>query len=788
MIVRALQLDQFKKFDQPVVIEAFSDGLNLIAGPNEMGKSTLLLALRAALFERHGSRSQAIKALQPNHIQGAAPSVTVDLELGDGIYRIEKRFLRRPLARLIEPNGRIMEGSDAESEIRKLLRLEPDHALPLDKGSPAHFGVMLTPQSQSFHQPTLAQSTRHTLEEAITTEIEQLGNQSEVDAVLANIEGTTLEIVDKRNKPKARYKDVEARIADLKSEIDALEIDREALASDIEALNEAERTLRSLENNEAEDDLKATLDDLEKKRANLVRRKEIEARLASAKLRLERLLMKRDQRKKTQAEKANLVAVLDQLQPEEAELGAKLAEQEAELKDHDAKRGALIDDEDAIRQKKRSLEQLNMELKQRAEIEGALLSIATEVTIDLDNSALDRVQLDGRFMDQTREVVQVVDGLEIEIREVGRIRVLPKIDQLERLRERVAELDRSIADLTDHLDLQTIEPASVEVLWRDTEEEAETLAMNRADLDGIMKDLELVVEEKRHAVLALRARRHQAEERLAAIEAEGGHDDDDDDQIDEQLAKAEADLAAVQSLEEETVIVAKSTTLEPSALALDGIESDIGSIRQKIDRRARDIGEAKLKIERLGARVAVRVGRGLDERIDECRRRLDVLEVEQARFQLDVKALSLLKETLTEAANDAKTHFYVPLAAKLTPYLQALLPDAEIEVTPDFGITALHRGQPTAERFEQLSDGTREQIAILARLAFARMLQEQGLPSLVVLDDALVFSDQQRLDRMFQILENAAETMQIIILTCREDRFHDLNAKRLHIEQRAAAA
>ncbi|MGI9492534.1 MAG: AAA family ATPase, partial [Geminicoccaceae bacterium] len=90
MIIRSIQLEQFKKFDQSIIVEGFSSGLNLIAGPNEMGKSTLLLALRALLFERHNSKSQAIKALQPNHIQGAAPKVTIEFELDDGLYRMEK--------------------------------------------------------------------------------------------------------------------------------------------------------------------------------------------------------------------------------------------------------------------------------------------------------------------------------------------------------------------------------------------------------------------------------------------------------------------------------------------------------------------------------------------------------------------------------------------------------------------------------------------------------------------------------------------------------------------------
>ncbi len=783
MNIRSLQLDQFKKFDQPVLIEGFSDGLNLIAGANEMGKSTLLLALRAALFERHGSKSQAIKALQPNHIQGAAPSVTVELELDDGLYRIEKQFLRRPLARLTRPNGEVIEGNEAEVQIRRILRLERDDALALDKGSPGHFGVMLIPQSQSFYQPSFTQGTRHTLEAAITAEIEQLGNQSEVDAVLANVDMAVLEIVDKRNKPKGRYKDVEGRIADLQSEIETLGHDRDELASDVEALNEAERSLRSLEESEAEDDLKVRLADLEGKRVELARRQDVDAKIAAARLRVERLLMVREQCQKKQVETAGLTSELDRLKQEETACKLQLAEQETELQDHLAKREALTEADSSIREKRRSLEQLNTALKQRAEIDNALLAVATEVTIDLDSEALDRVRLDGRSVVHTREVVQVVDGLDIDIRDVGRIKVLPKIDQLERLREHRATLDRSIDDLIESLSLQNTEAGPIEVLWQETEEEAAALAVNRADLDGIIKDLERNTEDRRRSVLTLAAKRQQAEERLTALNAESDFDDGGNDGLEEQLLEAEVDLKAAEDLEK--TLSADNPT---KPLHLDDLEPEIEKLRFLIDQRAGDINQAKVTISRLGAKVTVRAGRGLDERLDECRRRVEVLTREQARFQLDAKALALLKTTLTEAANDAKAQFHTPLAARLTPYIQSLLPNAEPDVTPDFGIAALHRGQPTAERFEQLSDGTREQIAILARIAFAQMLQEQGLPALVVLDDALVFSDQQRLVRMFDILEKAAKTLQIIILTCREDRFLNLKARRLKIETPPASA
>ncbi len=783
MKLRSIQLEQFKKFDEPVRIDGFADGLNLIAGPNEMGKSTLLLALRAALFERHSSKSQAIKALQPNHIQGAAPIVMVEFEMADGLYRVEKRFLRRPMARLTAPDGQVAEGNEAETALQAVLCLEQDESSPLDKGSPGHFGVMLIPQSQSFHQPKLARSTRHQLEEAITAEIEQLGNQSEVDAVLKEVEMSAFEIVDKRGKPKGRYKDVEARLEDLRKDIEMLQHDRDELSDDIDALNDADEQLRVLELAVEQDDLKAELDQLEGKRTELVRLKEIAAQIAAAKYRLDHLLMTRSQRQKKQAEQANLNAALVRLTEDETLALDQMAEVEVEQKGHQARREAQLEAENDLAGRRRALERLNTELNQRNEIENALQAIATEVTIELDDGVLDRVRLNDQPVDRATEVVQVVDGLDINIRDIGRIMVQPKVDDLKRLRDRRETLDNKIEALLDQLDLKCIDPEPIEIFWRETEEEASTLAASRAEVDEILADLGPRMEALRSATLALQAERRQIEERLVVLADEAEPDQAGDDKTDDELVAeidhAEQELKEAERQKETPVSIEASlseTSPDPSAY-----EARIKTLRTRIEERVQQINEMKVTIGRLSAKVALRAGRGIDERLDDHCRRFDILSREQARYQLDAKALELLRGTLIDAANDAKTHFHAPLAAKLTPYIRSLLPETELEVTPDFGIAGLQRHRPGSETFDQLSDGTQEQIAILARLAFAAMLKERGLPALVVLDDALVFSDEHRLARMFGILENAALSLQIIILTCREDRFLKLDAKRLTI-------
>ena len=120
MKLRKLSVNQFKRFTVPTQLGDLVDGLNLVVGPNELGKSTLLDALRAALFERYSSGARPIMALQ-NDRSGAAPVVELVFEVNGAEYTLTKRFVRRPFARLQCPDGTLLEADAAENELRNLL-------------------------------------------------------------------------------------------------------------------------------------------------------------------------------------------------------------------------------------------------------------------------------------------------------------------------------------------------------------------------------------------------------------------------------------------------------------------------------------------------------------------------------------------------------------------------------------------------------------------------------------------------------------------------------------------
>jgi uncharacterized protein YhaN len=87
-----------------------------------------------------------------------------------------------------------------------------------------------------------------------------------------------------------------------------------------------------------------------------------------------------------------------------------------------------------------------------------------------------------------------------------------------------------------------------------------------------------------------------------------------------------------------------------------------------------------------------------------------------------------------------------------------------------------------SENFKRLSGGTQEQIAVLVRLAMGTMLAEQGGNVPIILDDALVYCDDDRINLMFDALSRVGKHQQIIVLTCRLRSLASLGGHTLRVQ------
>lgn len=142
MILHSVELTHVGCFRTTVRLGPFAPGLNVLAAPNESGKSTALHAATRALFDRHSTRSEEIKALQPAGTS-LAPRVVVEFEARAGRFRLAKTFLQKPESQLHQQRSGawelIADADAADQRVQSLLQ----SSLP-GRGAtrPEHWGFL----------------------------------------------------------------------------------------------------------------------------------------------------------------------------------------------------------------------------------------------------------------------------------------------------------------------------------------------------------------------------------------------------------------------------------------------------------------------------------------------------------------------------------------------------------------------------------------------------------------------------------------------------------------------
>ena len=269
----------------------------------------------------------------------------------------------------------------------------------------------------------------------------------------------------------------------------------------------------------------------------------------------------------------------------------------------------------------------------------------------------------------------------------------------------------------------------------------------------------------------------------------------------DRLARAGEALARLGDASEETRIAESDTAARALAEAeaarsemaraapdLTSSEAALKRARAVETQAQAEIARLRPLLARLEERIGSTAGKAVEEELAETEEKLEAAQADLARIEREVAVLIRLEAALEAARTQARERYFAPIARELKPLLHLLWPDAELtwgeeSLLPD----ALIR-EGREEPISILSGGTQEQVALLVRLAFARMLAAAGRTAPVILDDALVFTDDDRIERMFDALHRQAGDLQIIVLTCRQRAFRDLGGQLLHIGPSPQAA
>ena len=124
MLFRRIEISAFRCFNDRVVIDAIGDGITLLVGDNEEGKSTILAALQTVLFEKHSVGGAVANAMLP-YGSKVRPEITLEFD-HDGVnYRLYKAFCQKPEADLKAESGTRWSGDAAEEQIREMLEFTP---------------------------------------------------------------------------------------------------------------------------------------------------------------------------------------------------------------------------------------------------------------------------------------------------------------------------------------------------------------------------------------------------------------------------------------------------------------------------------------------------------------------------------------------------------------------------------------------------------------------------------------------------------------------------------------
>ncbi len=180
MILRSIHVEGWRCFAAPVEVGPFNDGLNIIHGPNGVGKSTLMTALARGLFDTHNAGGADIKSLRPWG-RSLNPKVTIEFEQDGERFQLSKQFLSSPSAKLNRlENGNyipLAESRAADDEARELLAGDAPARGASDQ---RHWGLaqILWATQGSLQIDELAPGTRATVQDALGAQIAGPGSET----------------------------------------------------------------------------------------------------------------------------------------------------------------------------------------------------------------------------------------------------------------------------------------------------------------------------------------------------------------------------------------------------------------------------------------------------------------------------------------------------------------------------------------------------------------------------------------------------------------------------------
>lgn len=892
-------------FRNPIRLAEFDPGINIIYGPNECGKSTLITCLARAFFDKSNTRAQEVESLRPWRTM-LSPEVSVELLTGSGTefgqYRLNKGFLDRPYTQLFERTSAgyelLADGDRAEEIVRGMWRssVPARGATKIDHWGLARL-LWFRQDRERFERPplndeTLLNELRQTLQVMTITKEEEALFDS-LEAQLAKIvtgkrrdfaKGSRiLELQKQRDELTATVESVDQRlelVEDLSERAGYLQTaisksisDRDAKRAELNKLQDEADRVKQLRNDlkvaqsqlrelrarheklraakEAVKNARGSIDGLDKQLQSMkADRERVESDVADCEKRIgekgkeQEALRERSREAKSGLERCRRIkqlrawaqeieqkrSLLERLKGKTEELGKV----KADLNKMRVPSKAEVDRAEELRALVAALEArlkavgLSLEVVAHTDIvldfesteageaganrsclkagrsetfhasQGATLRVPDLLTVkvksgsgevrsvreDLDRARAEMAALLSRFSaDSIAELYQIVA-------EADRLR-----DSEWRLKKEIAELAKTdrvdleadCARLEDQLklglasdnlsieDLASVDPGHEDQLRA----AVDNLETNERQLQNELDELRRTVAEGRErcARLGTQIEGNQDLRKLHQTNIEnelkdyGGDESALDRQLSDVCLEVDRKDGAIEALMDQLPRESEDPVKRCEALQIeiDNIEKDLESKRREmnqIEGRLDEIALSDLYLEKARA----------EERLDLTKRELH-------RELVRARALRLIQVLFERHKQAMSMGLSKPIEDKVSSYWGYVRDhsDTRVSLSADMELALLDASGTSVEP-DLFSAGAREQLYVIARLAVAELLSSSE-PQIVVLDDALVFTDPRRHDRMLEVVKQLSEKMQILILTSHEDRFRALPGARFDVAE-----
>ena len=838
----------------------FGDGVTIVEGPNEVGKSSIHEAITHLREDKASSRKASVKETQPVGVD-AGPEVELHLSTGDYELKYRKRWIKQPFTELsvIRPRPEQLSSDDAHDRFLAILAETVDVDL-LD--------ALDVAQGESLAQAPLAQI------KALHSALNESGVEvADHDDFLDRIEVEYAKYFTKSGKETGDYKAANAEVPSAEAAFEELRersrgmdelVDNHArAAARLESVRD-QLTQAVTDRDQAEQaakavaELKAVLDqaleqaksaqrDEQIAREALDRRTQLIGDVATAEETVTAARTSFTELETTQSDKDSdfdrAQKTLEEKQNalDEARALAKTAAKDVTkarartelteltrrldtIRDHDEKRSRAQATIASIAVTAKNVEALisletEVRIAENAKTSAAAQIVAKQLgsqSIDVDGTVLGDGAT-GEFA-AVKDVRITIDGIaDITVRPGASPVELDKAltsarqafdAELHRLDvDSVAQARQSAHVRADAEAVKAEADSTLTVLLgddkRDTLEAALARAQQIVEADGTdpdsradesnLNDLEAAVTEaEKSAEVA------QSEVDTARTELERTRTSRDDARVETVRAQtslkeaeaqhqrltntlSEARTTATDSDLDEAVKTAQSqaesvgTRVEEARVAYEAtdpetLEMQLQNVRQLVGSKETQREEVRQEVDRLSALIDDRASEGIYEKLAAAEETMEAAQKKQARLSRQAAAINLLRTTVLKHKEESQRKYVAPFKEQIERLGRLVFGQGlSVEVSEDLEIVSRTLSERTVP-FESLSGGTKEQLALIGRLAVATLVDtDSGAP--VVLDDAFGFADAERLNALNVILGTVGQSAQVILLTCQPDRF-----------------